>query len=199
MFCPNCGIDERQPNQFCRACGANLRPVLDAVSRPDSVTSAAVTAREEIGRAMAEKIREISSAKELKRIAEDVLPEMEKFLESPEEKRLRRYRGGTVTAFVGLGVALGFTLVTVAAKDEGFLMIASLGAVTFFIGLAIIINGFLWTVGRKKVTDGTGSAESQRILDTSTADLLPPTREPGESMRSFRSVTENTTKHLDSK
>ena len=106
MFCPNCGLDEKQPNQFCRACGANLRTVVDAIGRPDNITSAAISAREEIGHAMAAKIREVGSAKDLKRIAEDVLPEVEKFLESPAENRLRRIRTGTIISFIGFGVAL---------------------------------------------------------------------------------------------
>jgi hypothetical protein len=172
---------------------------MDAISRADSVTAAAISAREEIGRAMADKIREMSSAKDLKKIAEDVLPEMEKFLESPEEKRLRRYRAGTLTAFVGLGVTLGFMFVALATKDEGFLMIAGLGAITFFIGVAMIINGYFWTVGRKRIKDDAVSAESQRVLDMSTGDLLASAPARSGSIRSFRSVTENTTKHLDSK
>ena len=57
-----------------------------------------MSAREEIGRAMADKIREFESSKDLKRIAEDVLPELEKFLESPAEKRLRRIRNGYMVA-----------------------------------------------------------------------------------------------------
>src|SRR2546421_6110123 len=104
MFCPNCGIDEKQPNQFCRACGTNLMPVRSAVEMSDTVTSSAVAAREEIGRAVASKIRETQSVYDLKKVAEDVLPEIEKFLESPEEKRLRRLRVGTIIASIGLGV-----------------------------------------------------------------------------------------------
>ncbi|HTH51491.1 MAG TPA: hypothetical protein VL501_06140, partial [Pyrinomonadaceae bacterium] len=100
MFCPGCGIEENQPIQFCRACGTGLR------GATDPVTSSAMSAREEIGRAMADKIREFNSAKDLKKIAEDVLPELEKFLESPAEKRLRRVRKGVVISGIGLGAAL---------------------------------------------------------------------------------------------
>ena len=198
MFCPNCGLDEKQPNQFCRACGANLRPVIDAVSRPDTVTAAAISAREEIGRAMAEKIRQMSSAKDLKKIAEDVLPEMEKFLESPQEKKMRRIRAGSMMLFIGLGVAISLAFVAIATKDEGFLFIAGLGAVAFFIGLGLIVNGYLWTVGKKTVADDTSSAEQQRLLDMTTADLLQPAPAK-EPIRQFRSVTEGTTTHLDRK
>ena len=92
MFCPGCGLEERGSNQFCRACGTDLRPVRFALEKPDNITASAISARDEIGRAVAAKIRETQSVYELKKDAEDVLPEIEKFLESPAEKRLRRMR-----------------------------------------------------------------------------------------------------------
>lgn len=95
MFCPSCGLEENHSNQFCRACGANLNSVRAAIARPDTITNAAAAARDEIGRAIAYKIREAQSAAELATVAETVLPEIEKFLESPAEKRLRSIRGGT--------------------------------------------------------------------------------------------------------
>src|SRR5437660_10607725 len=106
MFCPSCGSEERQATQFCRACGTDLRAVRVSLERPDSITASAVSAREDIGRAVAEKIREVEDAHELKRVAEDVLPQIEKFLESPEEKRLRRVRAGVITAATGLGTGV---------------------------------------------------------------------------------------------
>ena len=84
MFCPGCGSEERQASQYCRACGTDLRPVRLSLERPDSITASAVTAREEIGRAMAEQIRRVQDTRDLKRVAEDVLPQIEKFLESYE-------------------------------------------------------------------------------------------------------------------
>src|ERR1041384_4600600 len=106
MFCPGCGSEERQASLYCRACGTDLRQVRVSLERPDSITASAVTAREEIGRAVAQRIREVQDARELKKVAEDVLPEIEKFLESPEEKRLRRMRAGVVVASIGVGVTI---------------------------------------------------------------------------------------------
>src|SRR5499426_3109893 len=108
MYCPSCGSEERQLSQFCRACGTDLRVVRTSLERPDAITASAVSAREQIGLAVADKIRQMESAKDLERVAEDVLPHFEKFLESPEEKRLRRIRVGVITAAVGLA----FTFVT---------------------------------------------------------------------------------------
>ena len=35
MFCPSCGMEEIQSNQFCRSCGTDLRPVRTVIAMPD--------------------------------------------------------------------------------------------------------------------------------------------------------------------
>src|SRR6476646_1167642 len=104
MYCPSCGSEERQPSQFCRACGTDLRAVRTSLEHPDAITASAVSAREQISRAFADQIRELESGKDLEHVAEDVLPQLEKFLEYAEARRLRRIRGGVITATVGLGL-----------------------------------------------------------------------------------------------
>ncbi|MBA2340517.1 MAG: hypothetical protein H0V88_08990, partial [Pyrinomonadaceae bacterium] len=151
MFCPSCGSEERQPSQYCRACGTDLRIVRASLEKPDAVTNSAASARDEIGRAVAAKITEFKTAGELKKIAEDVLPEIEKFLESPQQKRLRRIRTGVVIALIGLGATFCFFLLTLKDPDAQFLM--SLGVTAFLIGLAFIINGLLFTVPQRSVAD----------------------------------------------
>ena len=106
MFCPSCGSEERQASQFCRACGTDLHVVRISLERPDSITASAMTAREEIGRAVAEKIREMEDARYMRRFAQYVLPKIDKFLESPEEKRLRRLRSGSITSLIGLAIGI---------------------------------------------------------------------------------------------
>jgi hypothetical protein len=197
MFCPDCGLEDKQSNQFCRACGTDLRPVRYAREKPDNITASAASARDEIGRAVAAKIRESRNPEELAVVAEDVLPEIEKFLESPEEKRMRRMRSGMILSCIGLGTAIGVAVVSffIANKDFEFLFLISLaGVVTFFIGLAFILNGLFLTVPRKTVEDKSSDADSQRELDGirgETNDLVLP-----EASDVFSSVTENTTKHL---
>src|SRR5438445_1981185 len=160
MFCPECGIEERSANQFCRACGSDLRRVRVAVESPDSITASAVSARDEIGRAVAAKIREVDSARELKKVAEDVLPQIEKFLESPHEKRLRRIRVGTIIASAGMGTALGLFIIGAAMKEEGFLFLAALGLVTFFVGFGFILNGVFLTLPKNNIFDRSSDADS---------------------------------------
>lgn len=200
MFCPDCGLEDRQANQFCRACGTDLRPVRYALEKPDSITASAASARDEIGRAIAAKIRDTRNPEDLAVVAEDVLPEIEKFLESPEEKRMRRMRAGMVLSSVGVGTVLGVAAVSffVAMKDFDFLFLISLaGVVTFFIGLGFILNGIFLTVPRKDVPDRSSDAHRQRELDIGPAptnDLVLP-----EATELFSSVTEHTTQHLREK
>ncbi len=197
MFCPSCGLEEKQSNQFCRACGSNLNAVRRMLERPDSITASAASARDEIGRAIAFKIREAKSPGELAAVAEEVLPEIEKFLESPEEKRLRRVRSGMTVASIGLGAAIAFVVVA-SIVDEGLLILAGLGLVTLLIGLSLVINGLLFTVPKKVLTNKSSDARSQRELDAaenSTNELALP--EPNNSV--FSSVTEHTTRTLKEK
>ncbi|MBP9110522.1 MAG: zinc ribbon domain-containing protein [Pyrinomonadaceae bacterium] len=200
MFCPECGIEDHNANQFCRACGVDLRRVRSTIEMPDSITASAATAREEIGRAIASKIREARGSDELAVVAEEVLPEIEKFLESPAEKRLRRMRTGVTIASIGLGVtvAILFAASFMVKRDEDFLFILSVGGiVTLFIGLGFLLNGFLLTVPKTDVQNRASDAEGQRILDSlggTTNDLKLP-----EATSLFSSVTEETTTRLKEK
>ena len=209
MFCPGCGSEERQASQYCRACGTDLRVVRVSLERPDSITASAVSAREDIGRAVAERIREVEDARELKRVAEDVLPQIEKFLESYEEKRLRRMRAGVVVSSIGFGFTILMLLMTSVARAadvEGFVGGAGLGIVTFCLGLGLLLNALLFTRPRKDLKDHSADARAQNLLDAGYA--APQVRSSSESPL-FRSpttsnlsntagasITEHTTHHL---
>jgi hypothetical protein len=211
MFCPSCGSNE-QTSQYCRACGTDLRPVRTTLERPDSITGAAASAREEIGRAVADKIREVEDARDLKRVAEDVLPQIEKFLESYEEKRLRRVRAGVIVAASGFGtgiLGLIMSLVLRGGDTEPAFLVVGLGAIAFAIGFGLLLNGLLFTRPRKGLEDHSSDARSQNLLDAAYA--APQLRSSGEAPPSFRSqttsnlapasglsVTEGTTHHLKS-
>jgi len=190
MFCPSCGSNE-QVSQFCRACGTDLRTVRTTLERPDSITASAVTAREEIGRAVAEKIREVDDARDLKRVAEDVLPQIEKFLESPEEKRLRRVRAGVIAAAVGLGVGVPTLVGTavVASNDVAMflLMLLALATVSFVVGLGLVLNGLVFTRPRKGLEDHSHDAQAQNLLDAGYA--APQLQSGAEGQPLLRSQT----------
>jgi hypothetical protein len=202
MYCPSCGSEERQLSQFCRACGTDLRVVRSSLENPDAITQSAVSAREQIGMAVADKIRQMSTAKELEKVAEDVLPHFEKFLESPEEKRLRRIRSGVITAAVGLGGTIA-TLIT-AFDKIAVLPYVVLPLIVFLVGIGAVVNGLLFTVPKKSLPGDAHDALSQSVLDSNvnrssyeissspnlTNELVPAPKTPATS------ITEHTTHHL---
>jgi hypothetical protein len=205
MFCPSCGMEERQASQFCRACGTDVRVVRTALQKPDSITASAVGARDEIGRALAAKIQTIQSAGDLKKIVEDVLPEIEKFLESPEERRLRRLRAGVVSAAIGLGAMILMLVKTVPLPPLVFLGWPA-GLIVFLIGLGVVINGLLFSVPSKQVADHSLEARAQSMLEiannnsVSTGPIVTGPIVTGEVAAKFiappPSVTEHTTRQL---
>ena len=209
MYCPSCGSEERQATQYCRACGVDLRAVRVSLARPDSITASAVSARDEIGRAVGDRIRAVKDAAELKVVAETVLPEVEKFLESPEEKRLRRVRAGTIIASTGLGAGtLGLIMSSALTGPdlEAALWIGGLGITAFTLGLGFVLNGLLFTKPRKALDDHSPDAKIQNLLDSA---YTPPQARSGETpmLRSpttsnlgsekGASVTEHTTLNLE--
>lgn len=197
MFCPGCGLEEKQANQFCRACGTDLRLARTGLEKPDTITASAVSARDEIGHAIAAKILETKSTKELAKVTEEVLPYIEKFLESPAEKRLRRMRNGMIVSSIGFGGAIGFSIMNIFLKEDFLVMLAGLSIITFFIGLSFVINGLLLSIPKKSLSDKSSDAKSQRELDVAEAntnELFLP-----ETENIFTSVTEHTTQHLKEK
>jgi hypothetical protein len=196
MFCPSCGSEERQISQFCRGCGADLRIVRASLERPDSITASAASARDEIGHAIADRIRELKKGSDLAKVAEEVLPQIEKFLESPQQRRLRGIRQGVVTSAMGLGATVFFLIWGLNEKDMFFMM--GLGIAAFLIGLGLVINALLFTVPKQEVPDLPFKTSHRDLIEAapervtfvknelSTADPLTPPA----------SVTEQTTHHL---
>lgn len=198
MFCPSCGIEERQLSQYCRTCGTDLRAVRVGLEKPDAITASAASARDEIGRAIAAKIREMDDSRDLKRMAEDVLPEIEKFLESPQERRLRRLRAGTITSAVGLGAMIMFSVVLAATHQDDVAAMIGAGAVAFLIGLGILINAWLFTLPSKQIPHHVPDALAQNALDQLPESPVAgrPELTTAQPLQSPLSVIEHTTHRL---
>jgi len=74
MFCPSCGVEDIKSSQFCRACGAELLVVRAALEqRADTGPIEADNAREQIGRALADKIKQFETAADLKLAIYEIL------------------------------------------------------------------------------------------------------------------------------
>jgi len=152
--------------------------------------------------AVADKIRQMSSAKDLKKVAEDVLPPFEKFLESPEEKRLRRIRSGVITAAIGLGATI--VLLLIALEDTDMFPLMTPALITFLVGVGLVLNGMLFTIPRKQLPGDVNDAMSQKALDDGLNRVLYEspatanrTNELPPAVQSPVSITEHTTHHLN--
>jgi hypothetical protein len=122
---------------------------------------------------------------------ENVLPQVEKFLETPEEKRLRHLRDGMITACTGIGIIiLSITLLIVTHTPAAGLIPAAAGALVLMVGLGLMLAGAFFTVPRKRDTRLLASSRPETAahkLDTDPVGL-PPNRIAGPP-----SVTEETT------
>ena len=197
MFCPTCGSDERHSGQFCRACGTDLARVRTGLEQPAVPITATLSPRDEIARAIAYKISQLDTAHELKKVAEDVLPEFEKFMEPLQHKRLRRMRAGVVTAMVGLGASVFFALMSTLPGNHEAIPLIGLGITAFLIGLGIVINAKWFTLLPESESPRELPAAMQTFLNTPAVNTneLPPYRAPVP----VSSVTEHTTHRLEIK
>src|SRR5215204_2010358 len=201
MFCPSCGEKENNPVQFCRLCGANLGVVRDSLAESDNYSASAINAREEIARAAAEKIKtgewwQVSA----------IVPEVEKLFESPQERllrqqrqdgegRLRRLRGGTITASIGFGLVLWFLILSTGSNE--FLLLGGASLLVFIIGLGVVLNGLFFTVPkRRKDADSPNDAPEKNDYELSgnaePKNLFTANQPPFQHL----SVVEDTTRNL---
>jgi hypothetical protein len=174
MFCPKCGAEDVSgKQQFCRACGTELNGLRSFLVKPDAASVSAGSARDEIGRAIAAKIQQLETSDDLKQVVEEVLPQVEKFLMSPEERRAflaerpyRYMRAGILTAASGLGAVvfckmlLLYNIVRNTDIDETNLCIIGMaaGIAAVLIGLALIVNAkwFMPVPGSTKAVSEVG-------------------------------------------
>ena len=140
----------------------------------------------------------MESSKDLKPIAEDVLPAFEKFLQSPEEKRLRRVRAGVITSGIGLAVSIAVFLA--AMVEDDFLPMLAPAFTTLIIGLSMVINGLWFTLPRKKPSGELRDSVPAKL--SGFTNYEPPQLNANTNDLALRvpvsSVTDHTTHHLKS-
>jgi hypothetical protein len=69
-----------------------------------------------------------------------------------------------ITASIGLGASVLIFLLSLLQHD--LTAFIALGLITFLIGIGIVINGFVFTIPRKKIADRSDEAASQRELES---------------------------------
>jgi hypothetical protein len=190
MFCPQCGSNQSDEVKFCKLCGSNLHAV-----RQFMATGAASGKIDWSKTWVAEML--LSEQEHLKRKVE-----IERLRGlTPEVRRNNEIKAGIITGSVGLGLMIvlysvmqGIILSGKVPQDTAEILsrIWVAGVIPLFVGLALLINGMFVS----KRSEGSpplppelaGQDEERRELRAADTTEFAPT--------SF-SVTEGTTKHLD--
>jgi hypothetical protein len=195
MFCPRCGSSQSEELKFCKVCGANLYAVRQAVDARDTGEKtdsnnpwfAALTLSDAASKRRKE---ELDHQRGL----------------TPEVKRYNEIKGGVITGSVGsallifLNVFMQGLIQSGNVTPETAQILSRLwvaGVIPLFVGIALIINGVfvskrLAEISRQAAQGGLSLPEKDRH------PLELRTGESTEFIPSGFSVTEGTTKHLES-
>ena len=193
MFCPQCGSSQSEELKFCKACGANLRAVRQALAAPGEPGKADWSRTWVAEMFLSETERKRQKA-ELERL-QGITPEM---------KRYNEIKAGIITGSIGLAVML-FLLVFM----QGIIMggkvpvdtaeilsrVWVIGVIPLFVGIALIING---TFVSKRLVEVARQRQQAGPNPLEAGDAPRPLRaaDTSEFNTPGFSVTEGTTKHL---
>jgi hypothetical protein len=195
MFCPQCGSNQSDDLKFCKACGANLQAVRQAVATRESGEKFdwSKTWVAEMFLSESERTRRTEEFERMRGI-------------TPEVKRYNEIKGGVITSLVGValmiflnvlmrGIILGGKVPPEAVEILSRIWVA--GIFPFFVGVALIINGVF--VSRKQAEVVRREQERElRSLSKPPAQGTLRAADTSEFVPSSFSVTEGTTRHLSS-
>jgi len=194
MLCPRCGGNQSDDVKFCTSCGANLQAVREVLAgkEPENFNWAD-TPLESMYRA-----GEIVEQRKL---------EMERrWGITPEVKRYNEIKAGVITSSVGIAIAIFLFIFMqgIAGKvtPETAEIVTRLwvaGAIPFFVGLALILNGLV--VSKKQAEIMERELKRSNNLEGHTNDVNPAPRslrpaDTNEFIPAPFSVTDQTTRHL---
>jgi hypothetical protein len=147
MFCPQCGETQDDQLKFCKACGANLFAVRQAMALRETEEKFDWTKTwvAEMFLTQGERDRRNEELERQRGI-------------TPEVKRLREMKAGVITASVGIGVAIFLVGLMEGIIESGAVSpvavsilskIWVVGVIPFFVGIGLLLSGMLGKGGRK--------------------------------------------------
>lgn len=193
MFCPKCGSNQSDELRFCKACGANLQVVRQAVEArgEDEKFDWSKTWVAEMFLSEGERKRRAEELERLRGI-------------TPEVKRYNEIKGGVITACVGAalmiflyvfmqGIIRGGNVPANAAEILSRLWVA--GVIPLFVGIGLLINGLLVSKRQAEIAARTSQSRPHALTKGAPPRALP-SADTSEFITPGYSVTEGTTKHL---
>jgi hypothetical protein len=202
MYCPKCGSNQSDELRFCKACGANLQAVRQAVATRETGGETGET-EEKFDWSKTWIAEMFLSEEETKRRK----AEMERRLGiTPDVKRANEVKAGVITSCVGIGLMIFLNVfmqgliasgVIPAHVAEILSRVWIAGVIPFFVGIGLVINGLLFT----KRLSGSAGKEASAKPDALDSEAQRPSLRPADTNEFITpnfSVTEETTKHLRS-
>src|SRR5436190_5678945 len=197
MFCPQCGSTQPNELNFCKACGANLGAVKDALEtgQAPSKFDWSKTWVADMFKSEEESLRRAAEIERLKGI-------------TPETKRRNEIKAGVIVASVGIGV-----MILLYFLMQGIILSGNIppgdaeilrrvwiaGVIPFFVGMALIINGVFVSKMFACTEDRETAPKTGELTDELTGkpsgEYLPPADTSPLFQAGF-SVTDETTEHL---
>ena len=195
MYCPRCGSNQADELKFCKVCGSNLSAVRQAVDTRETGGK--------IDRSKPWFADMVVSDAESKRLKEEL--DHRRGI-TAEVRRHNEIKAGVITGSIGLAlmiflnVFMNGIVLSGGASPEAAEILSRLwvvGLIPSFLGVALIVNGAfvskrLAEITRRAAQMGPGLTEKDTsplgLRSGETTEFLPP---------GF-SVTEGTTKHLES-
>ena len=190
MICPRCASNQTDNVKFCTFCGANLEAVREVLALKDTdKKSDWWTEMFQSGEKAEERKLEMERRQGI----------------TAEVKRYNEIKGGVITSSVGIGLAsfLHIFMQGVAAglpapEAQIVIRLWVVGAIPFFIGLALILNGLF--VSRKQAAVIERERKRIQSLENAAPELNTPRSlrpaETNEFIPTPFSVTDQTTRHL---
>jgi hypothetical protein len=194
MFCPKCGSTQSDELKFCKACGANLGVVRDALHSGQTSTGSIDWSKTWVAEMFQTTEDSIRRQKQL-----ELLQGI-----TPETKRRNEIKAGVITASVGVGlmVFLYFLMQGIILSGNikpGDAEILSrvwlAGIIPVMVGIALIINGTIVSRKIASTEDDRATEQDKRFADKSSGAYLPPA-DTNELFPAGFSVTDETTQHL---
>ena len=195
MFCPRCGSSQADELKFCKACGANLyavRQVVDA-RETDEKFDWSKTWVAEMFMSGSEAQRRQMEIQRLRGI-------------TPATRRYQEIKAGVITSSVGVSLSIFLSIFMDGIIRSGRVSTAAaeiisnlwvVGVIPLFVGIALIINGYFVSKKIVELSEKNEKPELDRPENETTPHALR-SADTNEFVPSRFSVTEGTTKHLES-
>jgi hypothetical protein len=193
MFCPQCGSTQSDQLKFCKACGANLgivKEALDSGKAPGKFDWGNTWVAEMFA-SSEESVRREKELERLKGI-------------TPEVKRRNEIKAGVIVASIGIGLMVflyifmqGIILSGRPSPGEAEILsrIWIAGIIPLMIGIALIINGAFVSKLFSRSEQGQKGADAKELAGNAPGEYLPPADTSPLFQAGF-SVTDETTAHL---